>query len=100
MLAVSTEALSSPVCLARKLGSVAPSALPVLRSPLVRLAVAVDVGDSVLSCVELSPECVSPSSTGQKLHVDRLTSQYKSISNLRKPLASKLEKHFAAAAEA
>lgn len=101
VLAVSAEASSSLSCLGRRPGAwVAGFALPVLSLPLDKLAVEAGVGDSVLAWVELSPGCVSPSSTGQKLHVDRLTSQYKSISNLRKPLASRLEKHFAAAADA
>lgn len=54
-----------------------------VRWPLARLVI--EVGDEVCVFVEvtLDEELEFPSSTGQRLQRRRLTSQYKSISNLR-----------------
>lgn len=53
------------------------------------------VCDVLVSCDTLSWGSTSPSCTGQKLHVVRETSQYKSISSLRKPDARRFETHLA-----
>lgn len=68
------------------------------KSLLARLALVKRVCEVVESCVKLSCGSTSPSWTGQKLHDVRLTSQYRSTSNLRKPAASRFETHLVAEA--
>ena len=93
------ETLPAVDCLPNTLPTVLTllSARPI-NEPVARLANDVCADWSAWLMVALESEAVVPSSTGHKLHTRRVTSQYKSISNFRNPVARRLEKHLAAAA--
>lgn len=90
-------------------GSAAKVAVVAMLVDAVTVVAAALVSESVASCLlstvvevatlvlVVSTSSAPPSSTGQRLHIDRDASQNTSAWSLRYPLTSRLEIHFAAA---